>query len=63
MISMASAPERRDVLRLRTVLYGGDALDPEDLVGILTEAGFASVRQLPGPPTVPSRMVVAQNEG
>jgi SAM-dependent methyltransferase len=48
------------VLRLRTVLYGGDALIPDHILAMLVDAGFVSGKVLPAPPTVPARMIVGQ---
>ena len=46
--------------RLRNVLWGGDPLSPEQVAGLLTEAGFARARVLPTAPGFVPKLIVGQ---
>ncbi len=51
--NMTGEPLVPALVRLRTRLCGGQFLVPSEVQGLLEQAGFGQVRQLPSPPWVP----------
>ena len=50
MANPGSDPESTSVVRLRTVLWGGALINPDQIESLLQRTGFADVRILPSPP-------------
>jgi SAM-dependent methyltransferase len=53
-------PATSSFVRLRTLLWGGTPVTPEEAERLLTESGYNEVQRLPSPPSAPMAMIAAR---